>query len=157
MAWAHVTLTLSVRPHRIQCATILTYIVVINVLFARALQAHIPSSAPIVISAVDPGLCHSDLRRRIGESHMTELLKRARTAEEGSRQLLYASLGPDATNLDSTELTQPLRGGYVEDQEASSPSPWATSEDGAKLQARIWVRSMSSHSECSRSFYVCIE
>ena len=68
-----------------------------------------------------------------------ELFKIARSTEEGSRQLVFAALGPDAAKLDSLETTQVMRGGYVSDAEPSEPSPWVLTEDGAKLQAKIWV------------------
>ena len=126
-----------------------SYLVVFNVLYARALQAHIPSSSPIIITSVDPGFCNSDLLRNADRSIFEEALKTARTSEEGSRQLLYASLGPDPTKLDSSEATQLFRGAYIADQDVSDTSPWVTSEDGAKVQERLWVsRSLHHFEQC---------
>ena len=118
------------------------HFVVFSVLLVRALQTQIPSTAPLLVTSVDPGFCKSDLMRHIPDlTIFAEPLSMARTAEEGSRQLLYAALGPDPAHLDSLEATTAFRGGYIADAETQGPSEWVQSEDGAKLQGRIWVRS----------------
>ena len=117
---------------------------VLNVLFVRALQDRIPSSHPLVVTSVDPGFCISELRRNIPAAEYAELEKTARTAEEGSRQLLYAALGPDPTKLDSDETTSVMRGAYVSNVEVVAPHPILETEAGAELQRRIWVSHVHS-------------
>lgn len=68
----------------------------------RQLASLLPvASSGVVINAVSPGLCYTDLDRNASRpaklvlATMRTLL--ARTAEEGSRTLLYAALaGPDS-------------------------------------------------------------
>ena len=115
-----------------------------TVLFTRALQARIPSSAPLIITAVDPGLCHSEILRFVDKGPFADMLTKARSTEEGSRQLVYATVGPDITKLNSAEAMREMRGAYVADAEASDPSPWVLSEDGSKLQEKIWA-SLNRH------------
>lgn len=110
-----------------------------NVLFARTFQAAIPRSMPVVVTAVDPGCCHSEIRRSFDQQLFQEVLQTARTTEEGGRQLIYAALGPDPAQLDSIEATWKMRGAYVVDAEIGEPSSFVKSDDGAALQERIWV------------------
>ncbi|KAF7354360.1 Short chain dehydrogenase sol3 [Mycena venus] len=69
----------------------------LNVFFARALNAHLGPSAPIIVDAVNPGYCVSELRRNVSgfTNIMLKLLDAtvALTAEEGSRRLVWAALG----------------------------------------------------------------
>jgi retinol dehydrogenase-12 len=56
-----------------------------------------------------------------------------RTAEEGSRQLVWAAVGGAGREFD-------LRGGYVSMADIKEVSDYVLSDDGAVAQRRIWVR-----------------
>ena len=68
--------------------------------------------------------------------------KTARTSEEGSRQLLYAALGPDPEKLDSQDVTNVMRGAYIANVNVIDPHPVVKTEAGVELQQRIWVSRM---------------
>jgi len=118
---------------------------VMNILFVRALAAHLPSTSAIIVTAVDPGFCLSDIRRNIGgHEPLQDLLPYALTLEEGSRQLIYAALAGEAEGkLDS------FRGGYVEHAEIANPSPWVLSQEGAKVQETFWKETLDVISDVS--------
>ncbi|KII92879.1 hypothetical protein PLICRDRAFT_488697 [Plicaturopsis crispa FD-325 SS-3] len=65
----------------------------LDIFFVRALSDHLGPSSPVVVNNPDPGLCYSELRREIS-SIFVSLFERllAHTAEEGSRQLVYAAV-----------------------------------------------------------------
>ncbi|KAK7458154.1 hypothetical protein VKT23_010062 [Stygiomarasmius scandens] len=61
------------------------------------------------------------------------------TAEEGSRQIVYGALGGgvgDGAKQDDVE--KKMRGGYVIMSELAEVSDFVLSEDGKKLENRIW-------------------
>jgi hypothetical protein len=60
------------------------------------------------------------------------------TAEEGSRQLLWAAVGGAGREFE-------LRGGYVDKANLQEVSDYVLSDEGAVIQARIWVRDTFSH------------
>ncbi|KAG7440371.1 NAD(P)-binding protein [Guyanagaster necrorhizus] len=109
----------------------------LNILFARALQLHVPSSPAITVCAVNPGLCFSGLLSGIPtDSEVAEALRNEReelafTTEEGSRQLVYAAIG----SLDDEET---LRGKYIQLSKVTEESDFAISEDGMIVQEKIW-------------------
>lgn len=110
----------------------------LNTLFAPAFAAHIPRSAPIVVNAVCPGFCHSQILRTIDRGQFDNFKKIARTSEEGSRQLIFAALGPDPKYPDSSEHVDVLKGAYIQHNAVSSPSDWVKSEEGQQVQSRLW-------------------
>lgn len=71
-------------------------VLVLNVFFFRALNARLPPTIPVIVNAVSPGYCYSELRREFSgllaviDYIMERLL--AWTAEEGSRQLVWGAL-----------------------------------------------------------------
>ncbi len=111
---------------------------VLNVLFARALQLHVPSSPVITVNSVNPGLCFSGL----GSGAPPEKAERMRqkreefafTTEEGSRQLVYGAVG-------SLDDEQKLRGKYIQMSEVVEESDFVISEDGKIVQDKVWVSS----------------
>lgn len=105
-----------------------------NVLFARALQEHIPADASIIVTSVDPGFAISALRRTIDRGQFADLMPFARTTEEGSRQLIIAAVGP----RDGGDVQQ-MRGAYVADNEVTDPSEWVRSVEGKFMQEKLWV------------------
>lgn len=75
----------------------------------------------------------SSLRRSIDQGQFDELLKVARTSEEGSRQIILAAVGPRDGKVEK------MRGGYVADNEVREPSEWVRSAEGREVQDRLWV------------------
>ncbi|TCD63927.1 hypothetical protein EIP91_004774 [Steccherinum ochraceum] len=108
----------------------------LNILFTRALQAHLPSDAPLVMTSVCPAFCVSDLLRHVNKGQYDEALKSARSAEEGSRQLILGTVGPQ----DGKEET--MKGGYVSDNAVRDPSPWTFTEEGKQVQERLWKETL---------------
>ncbi|TCD63916.1 hypothetical protein EIP91_004763 [Steccherinum ochraceum] len=112
----------------------------LNVLFARALQSHLPASSPIVVSLADPGLCKSNLIRNIDRGQFDERMKNARTSEEGSRQLILAALS-EKGGVDA------WRGAFLSNNELTPPSAWVLSDEGKEAQERIWSETMDISSK----------
>ncbi|KAK0215220.1 hypothetical protein EDD85DRAFT_1000076 [Armillaria nabsnona] len=107
----------------------------LNVLFARALQHHVPSSPAITVNSVTPGFCFSNLGSG-GPAEETQRLKKMREelafpTEVGSRQLVYAAVG----SLDNEEK---LRGKYIHLSEVVEESDFVISEDGKIVQNKVW-------------------
>ncbi|KAK0443696.1 uncharacterized protein EV420DRAFT_1340640, partial [Desarmillaria tabescens] len=107
----------------------------LNVLFARALQLHLPSSPAITVNSVNPGLCYSGLGSG-GPAEQEEHLRKRReefafTTEEGSRQLVYGAVG----SLDDEEK---FRGKYIRMSEVVEESDFVISEDGKIVQDKVW-------------------
>lgn len=113
---------------------------VLNTFFTRAFAERLLTSAPVIPTVVDPGFCLSELRRHLPAEQQEEMRKRdatdGRTAEEGSRELLWAALGPDGTEGDHTLQ---LRGAFVADVAVRPPSDYVLSDEGKNVQDRIWV------------------
>ena len=84
---------------------------------------------PITINTVNPGFCHSELAREAGALSPVTLMKMflARTTEVGSRTLVHAAgCGPDT------------HGQYLSDCDIEPPSKLVRSDEGEKLQGRIY-------------------
>jgi retinol dehydrogenase-12 len=106
------------------------------VFFVRALNEHLASSTPLVVDAVSPGYCYSELRRNFTGimavvSWIQERLL-AFTAEEGSRQLVFGALGYE-------DHPEKLRGAYVSASSITEVSDFVLSPMGARVQDRLWV------------------
>ncbi|KAI0093039.1 short-chain dehydrogenase [Irpex rosettiformis] len=114
----------------------------LNIFFARAFAHHLsPSFASSIIpNSVNPGLCITDLSRNV------PLLFRIRlkmlhfllghTAEQGSRQLVWAALGPDGQ--EGPHVKPLMSGAYVALAQVKQPSDFVTSKAGWELQENIW-------------------
>ncbi|SJL03428.1 related to enoyl-CoA hydratase/isomerase [Armillaria ostoyae] len=108
----------------------------LNVFFTRSLQSRLPES--IIVNAINPGFCESELRRSItgswymafAEWTMVKLL--GYSTEEGSRQLVWAAVG-------GGEDEKHLRGGYVSFSDIVEVSDYAISETGLEAQEKIWA------------------
>ena len=113
---------------------------VLNVFFVRELTKRLPANSPVIVTAVNPGYCKSQLRRhlpfpvnifdRILEAFL------ARTTEEGSRDLVWAAVSGAGREFE-------LRGGYVSSANLKEVSDYALSDEGAVVQTRLWVRGLS--------------
>ena len=109
---------------------------VLNIFFVRELTKRLPANSPVIVTAVNPGYCKSQLTRH------TSLINRiflkimevslARTTEEGSRQLVWAAVGGVGREFE-------LRGGYVSMANLEEVSDYALSDEGAVVQTRVWV------------------
>ena len=99
-----------------------------------------PANSPVIVTAVNPGYCKSQLRRdlpvyiRTFDRIMEIFL--ARTAEEGSRNLVWAAVGGAGREFE-------LRGAYVSYARLEEVSDYALSDEGAVVQTRLWVREFS--------------
>lgn len=60
----------------------------------------------------------------------------ARTAEQGSRQLIWACIG-GKDNVDE------LRGAYISTMQVHEPSDEVVSEEGKRAQTKLWVSELS--------------
>ncbi|KAF7309208.1 hypothetical protein MKEN_01123500 [Mycena kentingensis (nom. inval.)] len=108
---------------------------VLNIFFVRALNAHLPASTSIIINAVNPGFCTSELRSGLKGfnaimNRIVEILL-AFTAEEGSRNLVFGAVGQ--VNPESK-----LRGAYVSERAVEEPSDFVVGADGVRAEAAIW-------------------
>jgi len=106
----------------------------LNVFFARGLGEGLRDK-PLIVNAVDPGFCHSELARHItGVRAWIMWLRKillARTTEQGSRQLVWACIG-GKDNIDQ------LRGAYISSMQVREPSDAVVSEEGKGAQAKLW-------------------
>ncbi|KAK7031656.1 hypothetical protein R3P38DRAFT_2774153 [Favolaschia claudopus] len=108
---------------------------VLNILFVRAFNERLPASTPLVINAVNPGLCKTDLLREtqgIAALIVGMILNIvAFTAEEGSRQLVFGALG-------NADRPNDLRGEYLSACRVFEVSDFILSADGVKAQDQLW-------------------
>ncbi|KAG2138654.1 uncharacterized protein EDB93DRAFT_1090606 [Suillus bovinus] len=112
----------------------------LNVLFVRALTDRLQSITPLSAVAVNPGYCYSQLRRdwykkptfsfaRIAVALNERLL--AWTAEQGSRQLVFAAVG-GRDNEDN------MKAGYVNLGRLIEVADFVLSDEGRKFQNTVW-------------------
>jgi retinol dehydrogenase 12 len=103
----------------------------------RELTKRLPANSPVIVTAVNPGYCKSQLIRnqsffvRVVAAIVTALL--ARTTEEGSRQLVWAAVGGVGREFE-------LRGAYVSKANLQEVGDYVLSDEGAVIQTRLWVR-----------------
>ncbi|KAF9460539.1 short-chain dehydrogenase [Collybia nuda] len=89
----------------------------------------------VIVTGVNPGYCYSELRRNFSRIQvlvdwvMEHLL--AHTAEEGSRQLVWASVG-------GADAEGDLRGAYISRSEVHKVSDFVFTRDGMTAQDNIW-------------------
>jgi len=111
--------------------------IVLNILFVRELTNRLPQKTRLIVDAVNPGFCKSDLCRSLPTLTRIKYGLRglflARTAEEGSRRLVLGALGYQ-------DREDELRGAYVSDSELQEVSDYAFSPEGEEVQKRIWVK-----------------
>jgi len=107
---------------------------VLNIFFVRELTKRLPANSPVIVTAVNPGYCKSQLTRYLSPGMLGKVVEvlLARTAEEGSRQLVWAAVGGAGREFE-------LRGGYVNKASLQEVSDYALSDEGAVVQTRLWV------------------
>ncbi|KZV80750.1 NAD(P)-binding protein [Exidia glandulosa HHB12029] len=104
----------------------------LNVFFARAMQAHLGLSSPIVVHNTAPGFCYSELRRELprGAKAFTQMAEFfvARSTEMGSRTLVWASLegGPE------------MKGTFSSSCQVAEESDFVLSKEGQEVEGRLW-------------------
>ncbi len=112
----------------------LTSPVVLNVFFTRALNERLRGES-VIVNCVNPGYCHSNLSRNMPSIViLLENLSKwifARTAEQGSRSLVWAAIGGDDKNK--------LRGAYISLGQVSEASDYVLSQEGKLAQDVLWV------------------
>ena len=113
----------------------------LNVFFARELSERLRDK-PLIVNTVDPGFCYSALRRHITGLRAWYMwlmeLALARSSEQGSRQLIWASIG-GKDNIDQ------LRGAYISSMQIQEPSDFVISEEGKRAQTKLWVNNYLSY------------
>ncbi|TCD63926.1 hypothetical protein EIP91_004773 [Steccherinum ochraceum] len=107
----------------------------LNILFGRALQSHLSADAPLLVTLPNPGLSISELGRSDNSGQWDEVLKTARTTEEGSRQLILGALGEKGG-------VNAWRGAYLSDNEIRDVSEWVRSDEGREAQERVWKETL---------------
>lgn len=123
----------------------------------RALSARVPTSSPVVVNAVNPGLCKSDLAREYTQNFVVRAILNVvlgllgRTTEQGGRILVHAAVSTDppkmlgkyATPKTITRLekegSKAAHGKFFHTCRITEESDFVISEDGAKAQERLWV------------------
>ncbi|KAF8625040.1 hypothetical protein AX17_006954 [Amanita inopinata Kibby_2008] len=110
----------------------------VDLLFIRALASRL-SSDILITNCVNPGFCYSELRRNISgfRAFMSTVMEKflAFTTEQGSRQLVWAALGGD-------DKDEKLHGAYISRSQAEEPSDFVLSEQGQKMQGKLWIEIM---------------
>ncbi|KAJ6447906.1 hypothetical protein C8R47DRAFT_433575 [Mycena vitilis] len=107
----------------------------LDIFFVRALNARLGQTTPIIVHAVNPGLCRSELMRGISgilaafEAFCSWIL--AFTTEVGSRQLVWAAVAQE-------DRPDSLRGAYIHACKVAEPSDFVLSAEGVKAQDRLW-------------------
>jgi retinol dehydrogenase-12 len=114
---------------------------VLNVFFARGLSERLRDK-PVIVNAVNPGFCHSALRRNNTglvalPMRLWELLL-ARSTEQGGRQLIWACIG-------GKDVIEQLRGAYISSMKVQEPSDSVVSEEGKLAQTKLWVNNRLSY------------
>ncbi|KAJ2935411.1 hypothetical protein H1R20_g1683, partial [Candolleomyces eurysporus] len=147
-------------------------------LFVRALSERLPSpsispssppssSPSVIVTCINPGFCYSDLRNKpnnmqVSSNALDGFVNWARekmfakTAEEGSRQILFAALagsGDDEVESKAEKegnskekgkeeecmSIDKLRGAYISNCKVAEPSDYVIGEEGREAQEKLWV------------------
>ncbi|KAK1216298.1 hypothetical protein PQX77_021085, partial [Marasmius sp. AFHP31] len=105
----------------------------LGVMFIRALQSHLPT---VTCCSVHPGFCDSELTRHArgedAEKVRQYKSQMAFTCEEGSRPIVYASIG-------QRDREEELRAGYVAFNKVSECSDYILGEEGQSVERKVWA------------------
>jgi len=103
---------------------------------AAAMQKSPHAAQPVILNNVNPGLCHSELDRKLEgiSSYMLTGAKAvlARTTEVGGRTLVHSA----AAGAES-------HGQYMSETKVKEPSAFVRSKDGAETQERVHTELMA--------------
>jgi retinol dehydrogenase-12 len=113
----------------------------LNMIFVRSLNSHLSPSSKIVVCGINPGFCHSSIRRNI-KFPMTILIKLmeitiARETDEGAKTLVHA--GTNGLPDDKKSEREAMRGAYMSDCRPEEPSDFLLSETGKTFEGKVWV------------------
>ncbi|KIK12347.1 hypothetical protein PISMIDRAFT_689564 [Pisolithus microcarpus 441] len=97
-------------------------------MFVRELEARLPNPTPVVVCAVNPGLCHTRMLLNPPAKSLTWL---SRTPEVGSRTLLNAAIGDEARTM---------HGRYISSCKVGRESTYISSPEGKEFSRRLWVK-----------------
>ncbi|KAJ7650738.1 hypothetical protein FB45DRAFT_974495 [Roridomyces roridus] len=118
-------------PKRMEQRYFLTKL--LNVFFVRAFNDHLAASTPLIVNAVTPGFCYSNIRTTFtGLMAVMDFFMEvffALPTEVGSRQLVWAAVGGEPNEL---------RGQYINRQRVEECSDFVLSPEGKRMQDRIW-------------------
>jgi hypothetical protein len=106
------------------------------VFFTRALNNRLKDQS-IIVNSVNPGFCYSELLRDVKNVALPIfqwLL--AHSAEEGSRQLVWAAVG---IPQEKDQTLKDLRGAYIHQSHIDEPSDYVLGEEGKKRENKLWV------------------
>ncbi|KAJ7656358.1 hypothetical protein DFH06DRAFT_1199339 [Mycena polygramma] len=97
------------------------------ILFARAV-AQLPAAEGVIVNVADPGLCISSIgsEYNLGAFAMFLVRRVAWTTTKGALNLVYAALKSTPS------------GAYISSCEVRQTTPWSRSEDGMRVQAKVW-------------------
>jgi retinol dehydrogenase 12 len=105
----------------------------LGVLLVHELAKHSPT--PPVITAVNPGFCWSDFLRDLKGSGLYFITGvrwiMARSTEVGSRTLVAGACAGSASH-----------GKYMADSANQEPAQWISTEEGVKLQRRVYEQTL---------------
>ncbi|KAG6818613.1 hypothetical protein H0H93_003443 [Arthromyces matolae] len=108
----------------------------LGILFYQALNEKLGPDSRIITNGANPGFCLSEIRRDLSgfERCFFLVLDKtiARTAEEGSRQIVYAAVG-GAGEEDR------FRGSYISLARVAEASDFAIGPEGHVLQEKLWT------------------
>ncbi|KAI6029815.1 hypothetical protein BKA83DRAFT_4223497 [Pisolithus microcarpus] len=107
----------------------------LSMMFVRELEARLPNPTPVVVCAVDPGLCHT---RMLLNSPAKSLTWLSRTPEVGSRTLLNAAIGDEA---------RAMHGRYISSCKVGKESTYIASPEGKEFSRRLWNETIQLFSQ----------
>jgi retinol dehydrogenase-12 len=112
----------------------------LDVMYMRSLNAHLGSpSLPVVVAAVDPGYCYSDILRHLSFwiraiFTLTDLLFARKTAE-GAKPLVWTA----TAGQDNAAVRESLKGAYTSDCKIAEPGDYLFGPEGRECETRLWV------------------
>ncbi|KAF7356338.1 hypothetical protein MVEN_00966100 [Mycena venus] len=97
------------------------------ILWAREM-ASLSSAEGVIVNVADPGLCISSIgsEYKLGAFAMFLVRRVAWTVTKGALNLVYAVLKPTPS------------GAYISSCEIRQTTPWSQSEDGMRVQKKVW-------------------
>ncbi|KAF4615771.1 hypothetical protein D9613_012358 [Agrocybe pediades] len=124
----------------------------IDLFFARALSDRLPKGSNVIVNCATPGYCYSALDRNIAGFQKVIIagLRKAlaRSTEEGSRQFVWAAVGPAPGEKYRVEE---LQGAYISLHSVREPSDYVISDQGRwaqnKLFASFHIKDLRVHGE----------
>jgi hypothetical protein len=111
----------------------------------------LPSNGGIIVNTATPGLTVTSLMRNT--PLWFKLLATpfywymARSSDEGSRILIWATLAGIGNKPVDVDLCDRLRGAYISGEGIVEPADVVLGESGVALGLRLWVRAISSQTQ----------